>query len=84
MQGDPIKPTLKPPGTKRLKLICDKPPSSFAFNFKLRRYTMVLVRPGVYAENVRMTKTCAVIGWGPPGAVAIEVGWCRLTLSNPR
>jgi len=31
--------TLKPPGTKRLKLQYDEPLSNFAFKFKLRRYT---------------------------------------------
>ena len=40
VQVDPIKPTLKPPGTKRLKLEYDEPLSSFAFNFKLRHYIM--------------------------------------------
>ena len=35
---DPIKPTLKVPGTKRLKLKHDKLLSTFAFNFNLRRY----------------------------------------------
>ena len=38
MQLDPIKPTLKVPGTKRLKLLYDKLVSSFAFKFDLRRY----------------------------------------------
>ena len=41
MQLDPIKPTLKAPGTKCLKLKYDKLLSNFAFKFKLRRYTMV-------------------------------------------
>jgi len=36
---DPIKPTLKPNGTKRLKLEYDGPVSKFAYNFKLRRYS---------------------------------------------
>jgi hypothetical protein len=40
VQVDPVKPTLKPPGTKHLKLKSDKPLSKFAFNFNLRRYTM--------------------------------------------
>ena len=39
VQVDPIKPTLKPPGTKRLKLKCDVLLSTFAFKFNLRRYT---------------------------------------------
>jgi len=33
-----IKPTLKAPETKRLKLTYDTLLSNFAFNFKLRRY----------------------------------------------
>jgi hypothetical protein len=38
VQVDPIKPTLKAPGTKRLKLKYDKPLSSFPVNINLRRY----------------------------------------------
>ena len=38
MQIDPIIPTLKPPGTTRLKLGYDQPPSNFAFKFNWRRY----------------------------------------------
>jgi len=37
---DPIKPTLKAPGTKRLKLKYDSLLSSFGFKFNSRRYTM--------------------------------------------
>ena len=40
MQVDPIKPTLKAPGTKRLKQEQDEPLSSSAFNFNLRRYSV--------------------------------------------
>ena len=39
MQVDPIKPALKAPGTKRLKLQYDTPLSNFAFKFNLRRYS---------------------------------------------
>jgi (p)ppGpp synthase/HD superfamily hydrolase len=39
VQVDPIKPTLKAPGTKRFKLEYVELLSSFAFNVKLRRYT---------------------------------------------
>ena len=39
MQLDPIKPTLKAPGSERLKLKCDHLVSKFAFTFYLRRYT---------------------------------------------
>jgi len=38
MQGDPIKPTSKAPGTKRSNLKYDELPSNFAFNLILRRY----------------------------------------------
>ena len=35
-----MKPKLKPPGTERLKLTCDKLLSTYAFRFSLRRYTV--------------------------------------------
>ena len=38
MQVAPIKPTLKAPGTKRLKLKYDEALKNLAFNFNLRRY----------------------------------------------
>jgi len=38
VQVDPIKPKLKPPGGKRLKLKCDVLLLNFAFKFNLRRY----------------------------------------------
>ena len=41
VQVDPMKPKLKPPGTKRLKLKCDILLSTSAFKFSLRRYTKV-------------------------------------------
>jgi len=52
VQVGPLKPTLKEPGSKRLKLKCDELLSSFAFNFNLRRYNLVvahvvLLRAGV-------------------------------------
>jgi len=49
VQVDPIKPTLNPPGTKPLKLKCEKPLSNFAVNFNLRRYTKV-------HEEMRLTR----------------------------
>jgi hypothetical protein len=39
VQVDPIKPKLKPPGTKLLKPKCDILLSISAFKFSLRRYT---------------------------------------------
>jgi len=42
VQVDPIKSTLKAPGTKRLNLRFDDVVSSFAFNPNLRRYDLGL------------------------------------------
>ena len=47
MQVDPITPTLKAPGTKRLKLKCDILLSTSAFTFNLRRYVTALQTFGV-------------------------------------
>jgi hypothetical protein len=38
-----MRPTLKPPGCKRLKLNCNIPLSNFAFKFNLRRYNLAAV-----------------------------------------
>jgi len=50
VQVDPVKPTLKAPGTNLLTLKCDEPLSSFAFKFNLRRYTMAdhVISPSRY------------------------------------
>jgi len=40
VQVDPIKPTLKAPGSERLKLEHEKLLFNFAFNFNLRRYSL--------------------------------------------
>jgi hypothetical protein len=40
-----MKPKLKPPGTKHLKLKCDKPPLTFAFKFNLRCYILGATGP---------------------------------------
>jgi len=44
VQVDPIKHTLKAPGTKCLKLKYDELLSSFASNFNLRQYTVASPR----------------------------------------
>jgi len=41
VQVSPVKPTLNALGTKRLKLKCVEAPSNIAFNFNLRRYSMM-------------------------------------------
>ena len=43
---DPLKLTLKAPGSKRLKLKYDLLLSSVAFNFNLHRYTLAILAPG--------------------------------------
>ena len=47
VQAQPIKPVLKAPGNKRLKLQCDILRSNFAVKFNLRRYITArkLARP---------------------------------------
>ena len=55
VQVDPIKPELKAPGTKRLKLKCDEPLSDFAFNFSLRRYTEVVDVADLHGARTRPT-----------------------------
>jgi hypothetical protein len=56
VQVDPIKPTLKAPGIKLLKLKYDKPLSNFAFKFNLRRYNMaaraVTFEAGAYTRSL--------------------------------
>ena len=42
MQVDPVKTTLKAPGTKHLKLHYDEPLSNFAFTFNLHHYNLGL------------------------------------------
>jgi hypothetical protein len=45
VQVDPIKPTLKAPGTTRLKVKYDERLSNFAFKFNLRRYNEAVLVP---------------------------------------
>ena len=41
MQVDPVKPTLKAPGTERLKVKHEEVLSNFGFTFNLRHYNLV-------------------------------------------
>jgi len=68
VQVGPMRPTLKAPGTKCLKLQYDVPLSNFAFEYDLRRYSEC-VGDGISAKPY------------PPLS---RVGRWRLTLSNPR
>ena len=56
MQFDPIKPTLKAPGTTLFKLKCDEPFSNFGFRFNLRRYSKV--RRNQHVEIVPLSTGC--------------------------
>jgi len=66
-----MKPKLKSPGSKRLKLKCDVLLSNFTFKFNLRRYDLKSpfdrATPVIVQPLLRPT----------------VAGRCRLTLSNP-
>jgi len=51
VQVDPMQPTLKPPGTKHLKLKCDEVVYFFAFNFKLCHYIEGAAQAGVSLDT---------------------------------
>jgi len=68
-----MKPMLKAPMTKYLKLEYDGLVSSFAFKFNLRRYNMAVARATLGAHG-RIQRA----------HIRYLVGRCRLTLSNPR
>ena len=72
MQVDPIKPMLKTPRTKRLKLTNVRLLSNFGFKFNLRRYNLV----GFFVVQERVSHALP--------EVLPKVSRCRLTLSNPR
>ena len=55
-----MKPMLKPPGTRHLKLKCDILVSTFAFKFNLRRYTTVAVAAGVAGFDSIMVGRCGL------------------------
>ena len=64
MQVDPIKPTLKPPGTKlkppgtkHLKLKFDELLSNLAFQINLRRYS-----EGTFTSFINFGDTCRLVG----------------------
>jgi WD40 repeat protein len=62
VQVDPIKPTLRMPGIKRLELNYGKPLSNFAFKFKLRRYSeemnFDLLSQGFHSQGVTGVDVC--------------------------
>jgi len=90
VQVAPIKPMLKAPGIKRLKLNYDCLLSNFAFDFNMRRYTMPAEAWLRVAEcSSELLRTNAGAGTPPGEAAFHEFGaalvWrCRLTLANSR
>ena len=81
MQVDPINPTVKAPGIKRLKVHFDKPLSNFALEFKLRRY--ILDEFHDKARIAEMNENLVIV-WLDSLFLFALVGRCRLTLSKPR
>jgi hypothetical protein len=75
VQVDPIKPTLKAPNTKRLKLKSGEPPSNLAFKFNLRRFILEQ-----YAwTSLSLTVTCEEYVENTNFFPLTQVGRCRLT-----
>jgi len=66
---------------QRIVLVPDDVPSiNAAINSLARRdgdgRGLVLIRPGVYSESVRVTQNCWILGIGAPGRVVVEApGW---------
>ena len=87
MQVDPIKPVLKPPKTKRLKVKVDEPLSSFAFKFNLRRYitdrdqhdSQEFMRMLIDSLNDELNRVTQ-----PPPYKAGPAGSCVCRLCSPR
>ena len=69
-----MKPVLKAPGTKRLIPSYDNSPSSFAFNFNMRRYTPATYEAGDGAASGGVIGGEAAHGmsWAPPALAALR------------
>jgi len=77
VQVDPIKPTLKPPGTERLKLNCEILLSTSDFKFNLRRYTKEAAAAAISERDAAASaKDAAEKG----GAEATAAGACTRSL----
>jgi hypothetical protein len=86
VQVEPIKPTLKAPGTVRLSLQYDELLSSFPFKVNLRRYTLASaatmhaqLESAVAARLAAFEQEAA----RAEAAAANTVGRCRLTPDDP-
>jgi len=73
VQVDPIKPTLKAPVSKSLKLKYDKPVSNVAFKFNLRHYTMAVRHGGDSPGPAAYCDAAAAAA----AAAAAKVGCCK-------
>ena len=83
MQVDPIEPTLIAPGTEHLKLEHDKLLPKIAFNFNLRRYNEIEL--AARREMEGSNRGGRNMGqFDTMTTMTAKVGWCSLTLSNPR
>jgi hypothetical protein len=58
LQLDPIKPTLKAPGTKRSKLECNGLLSTFGFEFSLSRYSWSTATTSTWCTATSSRRTC--------------------------
>ena len=87
MHANPTKPTLKAPGTERLKLKYEELLSNFGIKFDLRRYIKdVMMSSGVVgvAKKVTRGKWYHIVLAVSSGSGALYlVGRCRLTVCNP-
>ena len=69
MQIDPIKLSVKAPGSERLKLKYEKLVSSCGFKFNLRRYNMGAARGDMMRQlAARVVGEEPGVGWGKPWA----------------
>ena len=75
-----MKPKLKPPGTKRLKLEYDGLLSNFAFKFNLRRYTMAELRGRMEAAERDAADSGAQV-MRVEGAAAAAAAGARVSFS---
>ena len=74
MHVDPVRPVLTALGSILLKLRCDGPLSNAAFNFNLRRYTVVAVPISFVSEHIETLEEIDM---------EYQVWRCRLSLSQP-
>ena len=79
---EPMKLMLKSPGSKRLKLQYNKPLSSSAFKFNLRRYTKVTPKGGVKLPAPKLDSEDEQAA--KKAKTAAEVGRCRLKPAETR